>query len=72
MNSSEMIDMVDNLYKAKNLARALCVVADGLRDQPDLAGAIGEMAGQIEQVVTEVRDEMEVEIKRLADERAAA
>lgn len=72
MNSSEMIDLVDHLYKAENLAQLLSTLADGLRDQPRLARGLGEVSWQIVDIVSEVRAELEAEIKRLADERAAA
>lgn len=72
MNSSDMIDMVDHLYKAENLAQLLCILADGLRDQPRLSNALGEVAGQIVEIVVTTRRDLEADIEKQAAIKNAA
>lgn len=72
MNKLDMLDMVDNLYKAETLAQLLCIVSEGLRDQPRLANALSEVGGQIEAVLAMTRRDLEARIEQEADQKKAA
>lgn len=72
MNTSDMIDMVDHLYKAENLAQLLCILSDGLRDQPRLANALGEVSNQIVEIVVKTRRDLEAEVEQAAANKLAA
>lgn len=61
--SNSTIDMIDDLYRAEALAQLLIIVADGLRNQQRLANGLGEVAGQIVEIVVNARRSLEAEIE---------
>lgn len=71
MTTPDIIDMVDDLYRAEALAQLLIIVADGLKSQPKLANGIGEVAGQIVEIVAKTRQELEAETEQQAQAKAA-
>jgi hypothetical protein len=72
MNSTDMIDAVDRLYKAENVAQLLCHVADGLTNQPKLAAALSEAANSLVDIISSTRNDLEGQIEAQAEACNAA